>query len=82
MHSLLSSSPSVQHPLLQGLLDVARTLQKDIALCTALSSHSAPPALQGLLEAAKIARKEAKSAQSMILKDELKARRRVLRRLG
>lgn len=37
---------------------------------------------QGLLEAAKIARKEAKAAHSMILKDELKARRRVLRRLG
>jgi ATP-dependent RNA helicase DOB1 len=37
---------------------------------------------QALDEQVKIARKEAKAAQSLILKDELKARRRVLRRLG
>lgn len=38
--------------------------------------------LQMLGEKARLARKEAKAAQSLILQSELKARRRVLRRLG
>ena len=65
-------------PLLQGLLVAARVSNQ---MCTWTPSFESRP-LQGLLEAAKTAHKEAKAAQSMILKDELKARRRVLRRLG
>ena len=78
---LLSYSLDVRHPLLQGLLDDSPKGRAP-GLVPGVPSHSAPPALQGLLEAAKIAQKEAKAAHSMILKDELKARRRVLRRLG
>ena len=38
--------------------------------------------LQALAEKARLARKEVKAAQNLILQSELKARRRVLRRLG
>lgn len=37
---------------------------------------------QQLAEAARLARKEVKAAQTLILQDELKARRKVLKRLG
>ena len=53
-----------------------------VLLAAALDSPCGPAGAQALDAEANQLRREVKAAQSAVLKDELKSRRRVLRRLG